>query len=350
MAADPATGRDAQCRGMKEGFWPAASGRGCSTSENKIRMKGTCVLRHTLLMIPVLLLAGCTASEPDPVEVRTLVLLHSLPIDGPVNFQPSGLAIWEDALLTVSDRHDHAIYRLDWNLEGAALSPYLEFEPPESDTGRQRMDFEGITVDGDGHFYLVSETLCRVMRVQANDGTAQWVSPDMTADGQAAGLFQIDNAYLEGIALVNKGRFLLCAERQPRGIIEADFNQSPPFIRAVNCDESRFTFPEGTTPDFSDICFYQGTVYVLQRNAYLVASLRLGMEGCEEVGAWSYAHIERDPRWEYVDMRYGHGEGLVMDDDYLYIVLDNNGDPRSTNPGDSRPLLFVFENPLKKRP
>jgi hypothetical protein len=305
------------------------------------------MLRYVLLGL-ILLLAGCKSPEPPLTTVPSLDLVRCLPVDGPDNFQPSGLTIRDGALLTVSDRHDDAIYRIEWDETHAALSPYLEFPRPQSLPPRSRLDFEGITADDDGNFYLVSETYCRILRISADGRRAQWASPELWDVGRSAGLFQVKNAYLEGIALVEKGRFLLCAEREPRGILEADFNRTPPFFRAVNCDGSRFPFPAGTATDFADICFHDGTVYVLQRNAFMVTSLRLTMEGCEEVDGWSYGHVEKDPRWEYEDMRYGHGEGLTMDEDYIYIILDNNDNPRATDPEDSRPLLFIFENPLRK--
>jgi len=275
-----------------------------------------------------------------------LKLVRCLPVDGPENSQPSGLAIWNNTLVTISDKHDSTIFRIDITGDTATLRPLISFTIPDTMLTKKKLDFEGITCDGSGTFYLASEKYYRVLRVGAQGKDISWASPCLEAVGKKAGLFQVRNANLEGIALVESGKFVLCAERQPRGLILVDMNQVPPKIDASTCDQTRFIFPEKTSPDFSDVCFFKKTLYALQRNAYLISPMILIDGEWEEGTGWTYQAIVTNDKWRYADMRYGHAEGLCMNHRFIYVILDNNGDCRTSDPKDNRPLLLILENPL----
>ena len=58
-----------------------------------------------------------------------------------------------------------------------------------------------------------------------------------------------------------------------------------------------------------------------------------------EAEAWSYRHIETDPRWAYRSQMYGQAEGLVVEGRDVYLIFDNNLGPRASDPKDGRPLL-----------
>ena len=58
-----------------------------------------------------------------------------------------------------------------------------------------------------------------------------WITPSLKPAGREKGLFQVPNANLEGIVCTGPGRFVLCAERQPRGFVEVDCAATP--IRAA---------------------------------------------------------------------------------------------------------------------
>jgi len=64
-----------------------------------------------------------------------------------------------------------------------------------------------------------------------------------------------------------------------------------------------------------------------------------------EAGRWSYARTENDPRYRYRDRAFGLAEGLALDEQHVYIVLDNNDEPRLNSENDRRGLLFVFKRP-----
>jgi hypothetical protein len=44
-------------------------------------------------------------------------------------------------------------------------------------------------------------------------------------------------------------------------------------------------------------------------------------------------------------MKYGRAEGLAVDKDHFYVILDNNNDPKINDPNNRLPLLFIFERP-----
>ena len=265
-------------------------------------------------------------------------------VDAPKNFQPSGLTIVNGCLYTISDKHDHFIYRLELKNDIASAIPAIRIRLP-SGSLLHLLDFEGITHDGAGNFLLASESQCRVLKVPAKDGNAGWMTADLKPVGLKTGLFQVRNAGLEGICYVTDKKLILCAERQPRGFLEVNPTQNPVSILAYQSEKSKFKFPEGISKDFSGLYYFRNAVYVLERNAFIVSRLKREGDCLVESTGWSYRHIETMRPYRYADMTYGKAEGLCMDDNYIYIVIDNNGDSRDGNPDDRRPLLMVFEHP-----
>src|SRR5215831_12787643 len=97
----------------------------------------------------------CAGATPPELQLE-----QALPIAITDDFQPSGLVLYDGRMLTVSDRHDDAIYEILWDAgagAGAApnaaasvatLRPFLRLRPPES--GPRPTDLEGISL-ADGH-------------------------------------------------------------------------------------------------------------------------------------------------------------------------------------------------------
>jgi hypothetical protein len=110
-------------------------------------------------------------------------------------------------------------------------------------------------------------------------------------------------------------------------------------------DDSSYPALPGRKPDFADLSTVRGQSYVLVRNAHLVMRLSRAGGGWQQGAAWSYAAAENDPRWAYVDQKYGMAEGLAIDDSAIYVVIDNNKIARASAANDLRPTLFVFERP-----
>jgi hypothetical protein len=295
----------------------------------------------------VAVVAGLCAPRSAPTQVIPLQLHRALPIEGLDSAQPSGLTIVDGQLFAVSDQHDHAVCRIRLQEERALLEPYITFNAPWSGAWARSLDFEGLAYL-DGSFFLVSEAILRVLRVHETGGDLAWVIPTVEEVGREAGLFNEKNARLEGLAMLGGGRLVLAAERAPRGLIEVVLDPRAPepiAMAAYTFSESILTLPEPREADFSDL-FYDGVdLYALSRNAEAVVRIEYDADELFELEVWPFAHVTNAPEYRYEDRTYGKAEGLCMDEDFVYVVLDNNGQTRETDPSDARPLLLVFHRP-----
>jgi hypothetical protein len=150
---------------------------------------------------------------------------------------------------------------------------------------------------------------------------------------------------VEGIARLPNGGLLIAAEREPRGLIElpADFTLGA--ARVWVMPGGAYPLPRQRPADFTDLAVVGGQVLALVRNAHLVVQLTRTSGGWQEGPAWSYAAAENDPRWRYADAKFGLGEGLAVNEAEVFVVLDNNEQPRAAAPADRRALLFRFRRP-----
>lgn len=275
-------------------------------------------------------------------EDHQLALHRALPIDGPENNQPSGLTLFQDTLFAVSDHHDGVIYRIDIKEDHAVFVPYLTFDNPDT-TITARIDQEGITCDQNGDFYLVSERGFRLLKVSRSDGIARWVGPDMKVPGEAVGLFATRGAGIEGIISIASGRFLVTAERQPRGLIEIDLEKGT--AQAFNYNASRLTYPEGRATDFTGLWREGDVIFALQRGAEAITQVRYGGDALEEIDAWSFDKTVNRDDLRYKSVKYGKAEGLAMDASKVYVILDTNGESRLNDAEDKRSMLLIFKRP-----
>lgn len=298
--------------------------------------------RFTIVLTISFLLLGNIAVAED--VVTPLKLIKALPVEGPENNQPSGLTIFNNTLFTVSDKHDDTIFQIQLMDDKAILLPHIKFKLSEP-IPEENLDFEGITCDDEGNFYLASETAFRILRVSANGEEVSWVTPSLKSIGEEKGLFQARGGYIEGITWVDKNQFVLAAERQPRGILEVDISRTPPEVRAFKYDKTKAKLPEGRDIDFVGLFSENKVLYTLHRSACVVCKLIHNGEEFEEKDLWSFKAIVDSEELRYSDTRFGKAEGLCMDANRVYVILDNNGDARDSDPNDRRPLLLIMERP-----
>jgi hypothetical protein len=276
-----------------------------------------------------------------------LDLREALPVEGPAKLEPSGLALLNGTLLTVSDKHPNVVFELVRVNGVARCRTYREFEAPPGTPAGFNLDLEGLATGPSDGLFLLSEALDRVMTLDES-GAAHWVTPALESAGRQVGLFATEGGDLEGLVWLGDGDFLMAAERQPRGLLRVRTRATPPAVDAWQMESSPLVPPKGRSPDFAGLCQWRGRIFALNRNLQAVTELvpdgnRFGLGD-----SWSYAGTENDAAYLYSDMTYGHAEGLVISDDEILIILDNNGDARANNPADRRPLLFVFENSLDR--
>jgi len=297
----------------------------------RIEMIGLCFALSFL----VLLLPGIShAQGADPIRLEAI---HVLPVEGPEFNQPSGLFVHNDTLYTVSDKHDDTIFRIEIHPAKAVFVPHIRFEA-SSPSGLFGMDFEGITRDDSGDFYLVSEGAFAILKVSADGGKTSWISSSLREAGASAGLFHTRGGYLEGITRLGANRFLVSAERQPCGLIEVDTSSSQRIVEIAN---------HGSSASYTGLHSEEGDVFILQRGSSTVRKTRRYMEPGNELEMWSFEHINHHPKYTYQHERFGANtaEGLAMDHDRVYIILDNNNDARRMYPSDRRPLLLILKRP-----
>ena len=86
-------------------------------------------------------------------------------------------------------------------------------------------------------------------------------------------------------------------------------------------------------------------LFALQRNSDAVVRIDYDSDSLTEMEAWTYGHVTNAPAFRYENSSAGHGRGLCMDQDRVYVILDNNDLSREADPDDSRPLLLIFQRP-----
>ncbi len=279
-------------------------------------------------------------------DLHDMDLISVLPIIGPENNQPSGLTIYKNRLITVSDKHDNKIYELKLRETNAEQIPLLDLSIDELADKNGPLDLEGITTDNQDNILLVSESHFRVIKVSDFGSKLTWMTPSLKEIGRNIGLFKKRHAFLEGIVFVNN-LLLLCGERQPRGIIRYDISNGDHAAYVVN--ETRLPIKRRRSPDFTGMYHFQDRVFVLHRSTHIVSELVYDRDIWSEGEGYSFGHTENNELYAYTNMIYGRAEGLAMDIEKVYIVLDNNNDYRKSDPADNRPLLLVFKNPFSKK-
>lgn len=309
-------------------------------------------LRACVLAALAVAASGSAAFGGEPAP-RELELAQAWSVEGPGNFQPSGLALDHGTLVTVSDKHSRQIFRIDLRGGIARCRPAVTFTGPKPLPAKGWLDLEAVVIAPDGGYFLASEEAARVLRVPAGGGGARWVTPDLRAAGAASGLFAQHNAGCEGLALLGPDDLLVAAEREPRGLLEmTGLAPAPQQFKAQLLESSRFSIPAGRRFDVADLCVWRGRVFALARNQHLVVELVRDASGAwaERGGdaAWSFSETENAPAYRFIDRRWGIAEGLAIDDDAIFVVLDNNGDPREASRRDRRPWLFRFRNAIPR--
>lgn len=298
-------------------------------------------MKYQIMTLLLFLLIGCQNINSN---VTTLKLVKALPVEYHESIEPSGLTSYDGVFYTISDDHDNFIFKLEIYEDKVVLNPEIKFEPPPME-GFNKFDFEGITCDNDGNFYLSSENTLQILRVSREGEKVSWLFESVKRYGETKGLFQIENANLEGIAWLGNNQFVLCAERQPRGILSLNLSENPPNIDVYNLNQTNVELQEPRFPDFTGLFVEGGDIWVLERAACRITKIEFQKDNVKLLQSWSYESIEMSDSLRYSDTLFTCGEGVCMDANYVYVILDNNRNPRLLDPEDRRPLLLIMERP-----
>jgi hypothetical protein len=149
------------------------------------------------------------------------------------------------------------------------------------------------------------------------------------------GLMSKYGAYFEGVTINPKGIFL-AVEREPRGIVHYDTNNR---LHIGKTDESYDA--SGLPADWSDITYWNNELFGLYRNMNKVC--RIDIKDLSEAECVSFADQTARIKYDSAD-RYGMAEGLAMNDENIFVVMDNNRKTRINTANDKRSVLIVIKN------
>ncbi|MBB5209977.1 esterase-like activity of phytase family protein [Microbulbifer hydrolyticus] len=306
------------------------------------------------------MLAASGLRAESAVPVFPAQLLHAWWIDGSEGLDLSGLSFCNGELLAVADKSSERIYRLSPEpgkdtvplaTKAEFTRPPLPHDQPVSIKARAlhyastplSMDFEGITCDA-SDIFLLSERHNRIVKLDQAGRRGQWMPARWSESAREQGFLQLFNAESEGVVKVGED-FWVALERDPRGLLKLQpgdgvgqhYYRVPPVPGLDFRDR-----PE----DLTALAFYDGSLFTLERNAFAVcrrAIATLAAEWCVQ-----YRGIEEAPEYIYRKTHFGKGEGLAVNDQGIFVVLDNNSVTRVVAPEDSRGLLMQLAFPAYK--
>ena len=280
---------------------------------------------------------------------RPLRLLQTWSLQPPTSerFDASGLLLQTNgSLLTLNDKRA-GLYRIILPPTGTVASLIRlpgAFEPEALDAavGRKarNYDLEGLAEDDQGRWYTCEESTRLVFRYDPRNQQTDVLRFDWSPVKR---WFSRDgNASWEGLAVHGETLYLANEREVGRivvaslgtGAVTGSFSVAPPDRPARDVH-------------YSDLCWYGDHLWVLCRESHCVVQVNPQSE--RVVAAFDYSHIESDPKYGYLNpLPYGFVEGLALAPDALWLVVDNNGIGRISNPKDSRPSLWKCEIPAAR--
>jgi hypothetical protein len=98
----------------------------------------------------------------------------------------------------------------------------------------------------------------------------------------------------------------------------------------------------GEDVHYSDLCFFDGALYALLRDAKLI--LKIDPQSRRILAEYDYFAVEQ--KEAYLSwLAYGSMEGLAVDRDCFWLVTDNNGLGKLRNFREKRPTLLRCPRP-----
>jgi len=317
----------------------------------RVALPGVDSMRRILLAGCLLFSAVCGADVPAFAQVQVFKVQGSEKLD------LSGLALCQGGLYTISDKVSDKVFRIRWhgaNPEVVVARQLPALPPREIEySGTVKMmdrlagpglDWEDIACH-DGDFYLLSERRNAILGVSGR--WVEWLEPDWYDALHRQGFLNRYNAMVEGFARIDARHWLLALEREPRGLAVLTREDSGWRARGFALGNEQHLKFRADNADVSALALHGGALYTLERNASAVC--RRDLQQFRARSCYSYAAIENDPRYRYADNRYGQAEGLAMDDDWIYIVFDNNGGAFAADAQDRRALLLKTPMPADWR-
>lgn len=288
--------------------------------------------------------SGAEASGAPPRGTLEAFEHWQLNLPNGERFDASGLTLLPNGqLLTVNDRRA-GIWRIEF-LKGTNAADLIRLPDcftdeqlaPYAAEKRGRWDCEGICRDEQGRLYVCEEANRWIMRWDPKSKRVERLPIDWSP---VKSYFSDDpNASFEGVA-ISSGKLYVANERQRGQIIVVDLatlQVERSFQVSVSTSRARDTH-------YSDLCWRDGALWVLLREASAVLKVDPAKE--KVLAEYSFGQMERQKEVVY-NSRYPTStmEGLAVDDEFIWLVTDNNGEGRWIAPEDKRPTLFKCKRP-----
>lgn len=257
------------------------------------------------------------------------------------------LRLADGTLLTVNDKQA-GLYRIDGLDEGTvarlALVPDV-FTKASLDAAcgqtAPAYDLEGLAIDDQGRFYVCDEISRHLFRFDPQTRKTERLATDWSPVRKW--ISEDGNASWEGLA-IGGGELFLANERNIGRIVvvsmstwkvQRTFSVSPPDRPARDVH-------------YSDLCWNADRLWVLCRESQCILRVEPGSGRVE--AAFGYGVIERDPKHGYLNpLPVGFVEGLAVQADSVWLLVDNNGIGRIADPKDIRPTLWRCRVPEPRR-
>ena len=270
--------------------------------------------------------------------------------DGVEEFDPSGLTLWKDKLITVSDKSENRdkIYELVTKDNGYAdAKPFVLLNEEQisqyKNKQKYRVDFEGIT-NNNRFFYICDERNRNILQVSEN-GDMQKMPLNFQAHATARNwnpFSGVTNAGFEGIACDRDSqKIYVLNERMYRHIYKVSGNEiTDGFDVPAGGNLPRYEGKYAIYPDFSG-AYFDKYLYVIYRNEYTILCID-PQKKCIVARA-NYGHITK--KLYNRDDPFGLVEGIVMTADKIFLIMDNNGIPLQKNSAMTNSILLQLKRP-----
>lgn len=272
-----------------------------------------------------------------PIQTTVLTPPHGS------RFDASGLQIMPDgSLITIGNTHGATPYRINFlpGLTEANLVPltnYFASNQVHLITGgaRGRLDCEGLAMDDQGRLYLCAERERWILRSDTQ-GRVERLPIDWSPVKEHFSSFDF-NASFEGVA-IGDGRLYVANERSSPVILSVD-------LATMKIKRDFVVYPSRSSLlglHYSDLCWFENQLWIMCRQHYVL--LQVDPATRRVMAEFDYRELE--DRLSYATgLPVGIMEGLAVDQDYIWMVTDNNGDERKGAPGDKRPTLVKCRRP-----
>lgn len=273
---------------------------------------------------------------------KDLKLVDYYFIDSQDKIEPSGLCIKNEKLFFVSDNADDTIYSIKFNGKNAIAVPEIKFKLPKKKE-KQKYNFEGIVTDNKGNFVVIGEKSLSLVIVNEK-GEAQ-ATKSFKKEALKENMFKNRSEGPEGVCITDDGDVVIASQNDHgklmiANIIDNDFeNVETKKIKSKEIKEGK-----GKEKSISDLNYFKGNIYALLKNQNTVIKLKYEGKNFVEEETYEFENAVNGSDFLYL-IGNSLGEGVAVDDKYIYVVFDNNNQPRLANINDTRPLLLKFEKP-----